>query len=188
MFLQRATSDYRVTHHRHKPTTEVTKETAHRETKPATETHQSTKARPRQPCVCPVLFASSLSFDFKIHRETFLFLRLALPVFGVEPSLCWIAPLKATGLPEDFTLVAVQEREHLHLLFDKCKILDKTHKEKRPSKKSCESKPRTAYAPVRLRTTHARPTYACVCLEYAAVTWTAGIPKKRGSHKNGGSH
>ena len=73
--LRGATSDHRVTHHRHKPTTEVTKETSHRETKPVTETHHTTYARPRQPCGCPVLFVSSLSFNFMIHRETCLFLR-----------------------------------------------------------------------------------------------------------------
>ena len=64
--LRGATSDYCVTHHRHKPRTEGMKETAHRETKPATETHQRTYARPRQPCGCPVRFVSSLSFDLKL--------------------------------------------------------------------------------------------------------------------------
>ena len=53
----------------------------------------------------------------------------ALPVFGLEPSLCWVAPLQATGLPKDFALVAVEEREHLHLLLDNCENLDETQKE-----------------------------------------------------------
>ena len=39
--------------------------------------------------------------------------RLALPVFGLAPSLGCVASLKTTGLPEDFALSAVQEREHL---------------------------------------------------------------------------
>ena len=38
---------------------------------------------------------------------------LTLPVFGLEPSLSWVAPSKATGLPGDYESVAVQEREHL---------------------------------------------------------------------------
>ena len=55
-----------------------------------------------------------------IQHETCLFERsflkngsLTLPVFGLEPSLSWVAPLKATGLPADFEPVTVQEREHL---------------------------------------------------------------------------
>ena len=38
---------------------------------------------------------------------------LTLPVFGLGPSLSWVVPLEATGLPEDFEPVTVQEREHL---------------------------------------------------------------------------
>ena len=39
--------------------------------------------------------------------------RLALPVFGLAPSLSCVASLETTGVPEDFALSAVQEREHL---------------------------------------------------------------------------
>ena len=78
-----------------------------------------------------------------------------------------------------FALVAVQEREHLHLLLDNCENLDKTHKET-TLEEIVRVVPKPAYLrtlPVSLRTTprtpHVRPTYPCVCLAYAKY-----LPKK----------
>ena len=51
--------------------------------------------------------------NLPLHDVLKLIGSLTLPAFGLEPSLSWVEPLNATGLPEDFEPVTVQEREHL---------------------------------------------------------------------------
>ena len=53
------------------------------------------------------------SGNLRLREVFWLIGPLTLPVFGLEPSLSWVAPLEATGLREDYESVAVQEREHL---------------------------------------------------------------------------
>ena len=96
-----------------------------------------------------------------IHRQICLFARsfwpLTFPVFGLEPSLSWVAPLKATGLPEDKDSVAVQDRDLPRGGLEKKTIL----------RKRLKRKPSLSLA--------AYPSYA---LRTLGVQTAVGIPEK----------
>ena len=65
------------------------------------------------PCNEDFPYCRSITKICFFARSFWLIGPLTLPVFGLEPSLSWVAPFKATGLPQDYESVAVQEREHV---------------------------------------------------------------------------
>ena len=106
---------------------------------------------------------------------------LTLPVFGLEPSLCWVAPLKATGLPES---VAVQEREHLPRSGRVLTLCAPRHKVKNslstPEEEEVEEEKKTIWSkrPQRKPSVSlaAYPSYA---LRTQVAPTAVGIPEKK---------